>query len=99
VARDKDVPAPAKAAKASMDVVWGIAAYAFCSASLLVINKVAVSAIPSASFVLICQFAASVAAVLGLSALGMLEKVVMGICLLRPWSRFFKCSRLCWCHL
>jgi len=77
MARDKDVPAPAKAAKASMDVVWGIAAYAFCSASLLVINKVAVSAIPSASFVLICQFAASVAAVLALSALGMLEKVAV----------------------
>ena len=73
--REKEVPAPAKAAKASTEVVWGIAAYALCSASLLVINKVAVSAIPSASFVLICQFAASVAAVLALSGFGLLEKV------------------------
>jgi hypothetical protein len=34
-----------------------------------------VNAIPSASFVLICQFAASVGAVLGLSTLGYLENV------------------------
>lgn len=61
--------------KVNLEVAWGIAAYAICSASLLVINKVAVSAIPSASFVLTCQFVASVAAVLGLSAMGSLEKV------------------------
>jgi hypothetical protein len=59
----------------SVEVMWGIGAYAICSASLLVINKVAVSAIPSASFVLISQFVASVVAVLGLSSTGTLKNV------------------------
>ena len=35
--------------------MWGIVAYAACSSTLLVINKVAVTNIPSASFVLIAQ--------------------------------------------
>lgn len=72
---EKDETAATKASKGSAEIAWAIGAYACCSASLLVINKVAVSAIPSASFVLICQFAASVAAVLGLSITGVLDNV------------------------
>jgi len=73
--REKDESSAEKVKAPSLDVAWSIAAYAACSASLLVINKVAVSAIPSASFVLICQFVASVIAVLGLSVGGMLQNV------------------------
>ena len=64
-----------KAQKAAENIGWAIAAYACCSASLLVINKVAVSAIPSASFVLISQFVASFTMVLALSSFGVLDKV------------------------
>lgn len=44
-------------------VVWGIALYAFCSSTLLVVNKVAVHKLSDASFILFCQFLASCAAV------------------------------------
>lgn len=69
-----DIPSE-KAQKAAENIGWAIAAYACCSASLLVINKVAVSAIPSASFVLISQFVASFTTVLALSSFGVLDKV------------------------
>uniref|UniRef100_A0A6U0XPX6 EamA domain-containing protein n=1 Tax=Rhizochromulina marina TaxID=1034831 RepID=A0A6U0XPX6_9STRA len=64
-----------KAATEHSNIVWGVVAYAFCSASLLVINKVAVNAIPSPSFVLTCQLIASVVAVLGLKEMNILSDV------------------------
>eukprot|EP00929_Paragymnodinium_shiwhaense_P064923 TRINITY_DN325_c0_g1_i2.p1 TRINITY_DN325_c0_g1~~TRINITY_DN325_c0_g1_i2.p1 ORF type:complete len:343 (-),score=84.07 TRINITY_DN325_c0_g1_i2:387-1415(-) len=44
-------------------VGFGVALYAFCSSTLLVINKVSVHLIPDPSFVLFCQFLASSVAV------------------------------------
>ena len=54
-------------------VVIGIAAYSLCSSSLLLLNKLAVTFLPSVSFVLICQFVASIAAVKVCGALGWIE--------------------------
>ena len=39
--------------------MFGVALYASCSASLLIINKVAMYLMPDASFLLFCQFVAS----------------------------------------
>ena len=72
--RDNDA-ATSKASKASTEVYWAIISYACCSATLIVINKVAVSAIPSASFVLVSQFVASVVSVLVMNAMGIVDKV------------------------
>ncbi len=47
-----------------------ILGYGTCSATLLVINKLAVSQVPAPSFILVCQLVSSVAAVLALGALG-----------------------------
>jgi len=76
------VQGAADATKAAMEEADGkvkyavaIAGYAACSASLLVINKVAVHGVPAPSFILIMQFAASVSVVLTLSACGWLEGV------------------------
>ena len=50
-----------------------VVAYALCSASMLVINKLAVHHIPLPSFVTFCQFAATAAVVLLASAAGWLR--------------------------
>jgi GDP-mannose transporter len=54
-------PAPAGPSRAT--VITGVVLYAVCSSTLLVINKVAVHLMPDASFVLLCQFFTSAAAV------------------------------------
>jgi drug/metabolite transporter (DMT)-like permease len=53
--------------------VVGIIAYSLCSSSLLLLNKFAVTNLPSVSFVLVCQFLASIAVVKLCGALGMLK--------------------------
>lgn len=47
--------------------------YAACSSTMLVINKVAVHAVPLPSFVLFCQLACSALAVWVLESVGMLQ--------------------------
>ena len=54
-------------------ILVGIAMYSLCSASLLLINKFAVEALPSVSFVLTAQFVSSVLVVKVCGALGYLE--------------------------
>jgi len=44
-------------------VVFGITVYSLCSSSLLLLNKIAVTYLPSTAFVLLCQFASSIAVV------------------------------------
>ena len=63
----KDVKPADPAAQQQADVnanwgkiVFGIAAYSLCSSSLLLLNKIAVTYLPSIAFVLLCQFASSV---------------------------------------
>eukprot|EP00929_Paragymnodinium_shiwhaense_P064924 TRINITY_DN325_c0_g2_i1.p1 TRINITY_DN325_c0_g2~~TRINITY_DN325_c0_g2_i1.p1 ORF type:complete len:332 (-),score=44.93 TRINITY_DN325_c0_g2_i1:163-1158(-) len=51
------------AAAESASVGYGVALYACCSSTLLIINKVAVQLIPDPSFVLFCQFLSSSLAV------------------------------------
>jgi hypothetical protein len=63
--------------------------------------QVAVHSIPSASFVLICQFAASVAAVLSLSAFGCLDTVEpLSLAKVRPFMgiSILFCACL-WCNV
>lgn len=55
------------------EAVSAVVAYAICSASMLVINKLAVHHIPVPSFVTFCQFGATAAAVLLASAAGLLR--------------------------
>src|SRR4051812_37549272 len=51
----------------------GIAAYSFCSSSLLLLNKFAVASVPSTAFVLLCQFASSIIVVKLCGMFGLLE--------------------------
>mmetsp|Transcript_12051 Transcript_12051/g.34437 ORF Transcript_12051/g.34437 Transcript_12051/m.34437 type:complete len:358 (-) Transcript_12051:162-1235(-) len=44
-------------------IIFGVALYAFCSSTLLVINKVAMSLVPNAPLILFCQFLSSAIAV------------------------------------
>jgi hypothetical protein len=46
--------------------------YGACSATLLVINKLAVSQVPAPGFILVCQMSSSVLAVFAMAALGLL---------------------------
>jgi len=64
-----------KAKASTTRVTQAIFFYAFCSASLLVVNKVAVTSIPSASFVLACQFGSSVITVLSFERAGFVSDV------------------------
>lgn len=57
----------------STSIVVGIIAYSICSASLLLLNKVAVTYLPSVSFVLFCQFVSSITVVKGCGMMGLLE--------------------------
>eukprot|EP00429_Kryptoperidinium_foliaceum_P057768 CAMPEP_0176094710 /NCGR_PEP_ID=MMETSP0120_2-20121206/47461_1 /TAXON_ID=160619 /ORGANISM="Kryptoperidinium foliaceum, Strain CCMP 1326" /LENGTH=316 /DNA_ID=CAMNT_0017428655 /DNA_START=51 /DNA_END=998 /DNA_ORIENTATION=+ len=50
-------------------IIFGVALYAFCSSTLLVINKVAMHLVPHSSLILFCQFLSSAAAVRGLFAM------------------------------
>jgi len=59
-------PVPPESLPGRYAVAAGVALYAGCSSTLLVINKVAVSLVPDASFVLFWQFLASCLAVRGL---------------------------------
>jgi len=63
----------AKKAAGTSSIVIGIIAYSLCSSSLLLINKFAVTNLPSVSFVLICQFLASIFVVKLCDALGLLK--------------------------
>mmetsp|Transcript_65757 Transcript_65757/g.140676 ORF Transcript_65757/g.140676 Transcript_65757/m.140676 type:complete len:348 (-) Transcript_65757:77-1120(-) len=56
-------PPPASIEPSTYVIAGAIALYAFCSSTLLVINKVSMYLIPDASFVLFCQFLASTVAV------------------------------------
>jgi len=47
-------------------ILFGVLLYAFCSSTLLVINKVAMHLVPDAPFILFCQFLSSSLAVRGL---------------------------------
>jgi solute carrier family 35 protein len=47
----------------TMKIIIGIVAYSLCSSSLLLLNKVAVTYLPSTAFVLLCQFISSLAVV------------------------------------
>jgi len=53
------LPAKAEPEKMKATVVSGVALYALCSSTLLVINKVAMHLVPDAPFVLFCQFLTS----------------------------------------
>jgi len=72
---DKAAAAGGAVVNKNFEMQMAIAAYCFCSATLLVINKVAVTSVPSSSFVLIAQFAASVVAVQGFNAFGFISDV------------------------
>mmetsp|Transcript_9799 Transcript_9799/g.17606 ORF Transcript_9799/g.17606 Transcript_9799/m.17606 type:complete len:342 (+) Transcript_9799:83-1108(+) len=50
---------PSPEAGTKQSVAFGVALYAACSSTLLLINKVSVHMVPDASFVLFCQFIAS----------------------------------------
>jgi len=67
IAEDTDAPKPTiklpEPPVTQSTIIWGVVLYAACSSTLLVINKVAIHLIPDASFVLLCQFVASAAAV------------------------------------
>lgn len=54
-------------------VVFGIIVYSLCSSSLLLLNKIAVTYLPSTAFVLLCQFASSIAVVKLCGLCGMLD--------------------------
>ena len=62
--------------KSSMSAkrVGAIVGYGTCSATLLVINKLAVSQVPAPSFILACQLISSVATVLALGAVGAIQR-------------------------
>lgn len=54
------LPPPPRPAPTSAKIIIGILAYSACSASLLLLNKVAVTFLPSVTFVLVCQFVSAV---------------------------------------
>lgn len=62
----KATPSDPGSAPPPHTVAASVALYAFCSSTLLVVNKVAMHMVPDASFVLFCQFLSSALAVKGL---------------------------------
>lgn len=67
-------------------IVFGIAVYSACSSSLLLLNKIAVTFLPSTAFVLLCQFASSVLVVKICGMFGMLEVDALEIAKIRKFS-------------
>jgi GDP-mannose transporter len=57
----ESAPSPPKPSTST--IAFGVALYAACSSTLLVINKVAMHYLPDAAFVLFCQFVSSAVAV------------------------------------
>jgi GDP-mannose transporter len=72
---EKAAPGSAAALQQSnwAKVVVGIIAYSICSSSLLLLNKVAVTYLPSTAFVLLCQFVSSILVVKLSGSFGMLQ--------------------------
>ena len=69
----KAVTKDAMAKHGTGSIILGIIAYSLCSSSLLLLNKFAVTYLPSVSFVLVCQFLASIFVVKLCDAMGLLK--------------------------